>query len=1034
MKMNYKTVCCLLFFYVLSLLCHSQARHEEFDTLIKSYINDGLYVKASNAIVDYALYLDSIGDKESALEYQLMNCHLVEKHLDYFFDHGMTFPVYFSNREMVSIIYRDLGLHSNAIRTYLSVINDMKLVAPELIPFYTNFIAPSLGQCKDPELCDSVYSLSLALDIIKANPPQKQSVKDFVQLSKYFNYNRFYNDKMEECDAWFDKYVSYINNLDSSIYRDEILEFYLDYIDNLYIRASNASARENDNYKAISLLEKAIATLENVATYDSQVQLMMASYNSEIGRNYFSLYNKIKSKEFSEKAALFLLNNYSGIKNLEYCNLLSNLALNFWSLNQYENAFNLKYAEIEARKHTLMKPAVSDYGVLMMYNSVLNPIDNIKIGESVIEQFGDTCGSSMTDIYGFMADAYSFLMNEQKSSRDKFKYYKSMYEEYIDKAFHDFKQNISFFEQHGLYEQKLSGLYSREARHYIRLGEMDSAFIYSMKAYNIDSQEERLFQVCKLASITQNVDALHNYLPIYYKSIEKDLKTMLPMLGSVESELYLQQGSHPLYQIIEWSINNPQDSVCASIAYNSALLSKSLYMNSSSLMPYLSDNESLRDDYIALLAAKDSIYRDFNIRSRASALLNYELRERELRSSIIDKITSKLFVRWNDIQKSLGQDEVAIEFIEYAKHNWPENNDIKERRYAALIIDRQHAYPIILDLFGVNDIQEVYVNQPKSYANELGYDLYNKLWNRLLPYIQNASKVYFSPMGLISMIGVENLTDSNGIPASERLPLIRLSSTKHITDNQDNTIESIALFGGIDYSANNEDYFFTLDSLNTRGNWSYLAETLNEVNDIEELFSNKERTIRLHKFVGSNATERQFKGVCSTQPNVIHIASHGFYIPEDKRNSVPYYCIDDSFSMKENLFYSGLVFAGGQDAWNSSLFETEANDGILSSYEISKMDFRNTDLIVLSACETGIGDMSYDGILGLQRGFKCAGAHSIMMSLWKVDDAATALFMNSFYESYLNTKSKYEAIMAARRTVRVNYPDPYFWAAFILLD
>lgn len=571
MKKNYKTVSCLLFFCVFSLLCHSQARHEEFDTLIKNYINDGLYVKASNAIVDYALHLDSIGDKESALEYQLMNCHLVEKHLDYFFEHGMTYPIYFSNREMVSIIYRDLGLHSDAIRTYLSVINDMKEVAPELIPIYSNFIAPSLGKCKDPELCDSVYSLSLALDIIKANPPNKQSVRDFVQLSKYFNYNRFYNNKMEDCDAWFENYVGFINNLDNTIYRDEIKEFYLDYIDNLYIRASNASARENDYYKAIFLLQKAIAVLDHIKAYDSQVQLLTASYNSEIGKNFYFLNNNIKSKEFSENA-LLILNNYSGIKNLEYCHLLSNLALNFWSLNQYENALNLKNAEIEARKHTLMEPAVSDYGVLMMYNSVVNPVDNIRIGASVIEQFGDTC--NMTDIYGFMADAYSFLMKEQKSSSEKFEYYKSMSREYIDKAYHMFEQNISYFKQHGLYEQKLSGLYSRDAMYYFRLGVMDSAYCYSKKAYDIYSREDKLYDVCMLAAITNNIFALHDYLPTYYKYIESDLKTMLPMLGSVESELYLQQGSHPLYQIIECSTYNPLDSVCSTLAYNSALLSK----------------------------------------------------------------------------------------------------------------------------------------------------------------------------------------------------------------------------------------------------------------------------------------------------------------------------------------------------------------------------------------------------------------------------------------------------------------------------
>lgn len=1033
MKMNYKTVSCLLFFYVFFLLCHSQARHEEFDTLIKNYINDGLYVKASNAIVDYALHLDSIGDKESALEYQLMNCHLVEKHLDYFFDHGMTFPIYFSNREMVSIIYRDLGLHSDAIRTYLSVINDMKEVAPELIPFYTNFIAPSLGQCKDPELCDSVYSLSLALDIIKANPPQKQSVKDFVQLSKYFNYNRFYNDKMEECDAWFDKYAGYINNLDSTIYRDEILDFYLDYADIVYMRASNASARENDNFKAISLLEKAIATLEHVVTYNTQVQLMIASYNSEIGRNYFSLNNKIKSKEFSEKAAFFLLNNYFGIKNLEYCNLLSNLALNFWSLNQPEVAFSLKNAEIEVRKSTLMEPSVSDYGVLMMYNSVVNPIDNIRIGESVIEHFGDTC--NMTEIYGFMADAYSFLMKEQKSSSEKFEYYKSMSKEYIDKAYHMFEQNISYYKQHGLYEQKLSGLYSREAWHYIRLGVMDSAYNYFTKAYDIDRREDRLFDVCMLAAITNNIFALHDYLPTYYNYIESDLKTMLPMLGSVESESYLQQGFHPLYQIIEWSTYNPQDSVCASLAYNSILLSKNLYMSSSTLMPYLPDNDSLRGDYTSLLASKDSIFCDFSNQSRASALLNYELRERELRSSIIDKITPKLFVRWSDVQKSLGQDEVAIEFIEYTKHNWPENNDIKERRYAALVIDKSRSYPISIDLFSLNEIDEVYENQPSSYTNNLGYELYEKLWTRLLPFIDSASKVYFSPMGLLGMINIESLMDSEGIPAYERFPLIRLSSTKQIKFNKQRSLESVILFGGIDYSTKElKNNSFTLDSLNTRGNWSYLSETLNEVNDIEKLVNDENKNLSLYKYVGINATESQFKLSCKEHPSIIHIASHGFYVPEGKRNSIPYYKIEDTYSLTDNQFYCGLVFAGGQDSWNNSLFQIEADDGILSSYEISKLDFRSADLIVLSACETGIGDLSYDGILGLQRGFKSAGANSIIMSLWKIDDAATALFMTSFYQTYLKTRSKQEAMMIARRIVKNTYPDPYYWAAFILLD
>ena len=190
----------------------------------------------------------------------------------------------------------------------------------------------------------------------------------------------------------------------------------------------------------------------------------------------------------------------------------------------------------------------------------------------------------------------------------------------------------------------------------------------------------------------------------------------------------------------------------------------------------------------------------------------------------------------------------------------------------------------------------------------------------------------------------------------------------------------------------------------------------------------------MYKYVGINATESQFKLSCKEHPSIIHIASHGFYVPEGKRNSIPYYKIEDTYSLTDNQFYCGLVFAGGQDSWNNSLFQIEADDGILSSYEISKLDFRSADLIVLSACETGIGDLSYDGILGLQRGFKSAGANSIIMSLWKIDDAATALFMTSFYQTYLKTRSKQEAMMIARRIVKNTYPDPYYWAAFILLD
>jgi CHAT domain-containing protein len=187
-------------------------------------------------------------------------------------------------------------------------------------------------------------------------------------------------------------------------------------------------------------------------------------------------------------------------------------------------------------------------------------------------------------------------------------------------------------------------------------------------------------------------------------------------------------------------------------------------------------------------------------------------------------------------------------------------------------------------------------------------------------------------------------------------------------------------------------------------------------------------------FTGTQATEKNFKENISSK-SIIHIASHGFFIPEDKRGVIPYYQdAKKTYNIDDDLFYSGLVFANGQESWNKSSFKLEANDGILTAYEISKLNLHKCDLVILSACETGKGNRSFDGIIGLERGFKTAGAKSVIMSLWKVDDVATSFMMESFYKELLKCGSIFSAFRTAQEIVREKYPDPYYWASFILLD
>lgn len=112
------------------------------------------------------------------------------------------------------------------------------------------------------------------------------------------------------------------------------------------------------------------------------------------------------------------------------------------------------------------------------------------------------------------------------------------------------------------------------------------------------------------------------------------------------------------------------------------------------------------------------------------------------------------------------------------------------------------------------------------------------------------------------------------------------------------------------------------------------------------------------------------------------------------------------------------------------------DDGIFTAKEVSKLDLYGLELFVLSACETGLGEISDDSVFGLQRGFKKVGVQTIVMSLWKVDDDATQKLMAEFYENYLSEKSKRESLLAAQKVVRETpgFEDPVYWAGFILLD
>lgn len=394
-------------------------------------------------------------------------------------------------------------------------------------------------------------------------------------------------------------------------------------------------------------------------------------------------------------------------------------------------------------------------------------------------------------------------------------------------------------------------------------------------------------------------------------------------------------------------------------------------------------------------------------------------------------------ITWNDIQSSLQEDEIAVEFIDI-----PLKND--SVIYAALTIKSEYDEPKMTPLFEYRQL--------KSISDTLYYqcrDMTDLVWKPLYSELQNVKNIYFSPSGALYNIGIEYL------PGMEVYNIFRLSSTRELVNGKETDTSKLAvLYGGLDYYASLDtitnkqtilsDTFIEhadVRSMKIRGGKGYLKYTMDEIMQIEKEFSKAQWSCLLDTL--SIGTEESFKSLSKKGVGCLHIATHGFYYTNDEVNDIGYHFLqlDDRIASEEDksLIRSGLIMSGANHILEGEDLPDNVEDGILTAKEISDVDLRGLDLVVLSACQSGLGDVSQgDGVFGLQRGFKKAGANSILMSLWEVDDKATQILMTQFYKNWLSGQSKHQSLLSAQKYLRKTeggkYTEPKYWAAFILLD
>ena len=201
-------------------------------------------------------------------------------------------------------------------------------------------------------------------------------------------------------------------------------------------------------------------------------------------------------------------------------------------------------------------------------------------------------------------------------------------------------------------------------------------------------------------------------------------------------------------------------------------------------------------------------------------------------------------------------------------------------------------------------------------------------------------------------------------------------------------------------------------------------------------------------WLDSSALEGLIKTVCRS-PRILHLATHGFFLPDQERDPNrdgrglgfdfgEFAGAKDSLArlsgpMMENpMLRSGLALAGANTWLKRGELPETAEDGLLTAEDVTGLDLLATELVVLSACETGLGQVHVgEGVFGLRRAFVLAGAKTLVMSLWKVPDEPTRELMEDFYGRLLAGRGRAEALREAQLAMKAKYPDPFYWGAFI---
>jgi CHAT domain-containing protein len=582
---------------------------------------------------------------------------------------------------------------------------------------------------------------------------------------------------------------------------------------------------------------------------------------------------------------------------------------------------------------------------------------------------------------------------------------------------------------------------------YWQLHEYKKAFDYYIES--MSSQQERENKIFDFTSelekqffLNTSVSLMNKFLSFVYKNFSH-LNTGFVYQSSISNRNLIVLSSEKLrktfFNTVDTNAQNKYNEWVALREELSFLLTKPL---------------SLRAGQKALEEKINSLEKEL---TRLSAAFNAQEKEKK--------------IDWTKIQQKLNPGEAAIEFMEFNFYNGRRWTD--SIYYVALLLEKNKPQPAFIPLFEKKQLTKLLsktgnetrteniaalYSTDASLSNTNGNNssrLYQLIWQPLEQKLKGIKKIYFAPAGLLYRISFAALPISKDSVLNDKYHLIQLTNTASVLNQQQYFLtasDTLDLYGGIPYDVDSNvlkkvvAHYHNVNDNTKRSltpgfsnpeTWNYLSGTQREIDSILAISNNK-NTFRVFK--GINATEESIKALSGeSSPSVLHIATHGFFFSSPQKNVTENQQIEVEggkvFRRAENpLLRSGLLFAGANMAWSGKPMN-DVDDGILTAYEVSNLYLPHTKMVVLSACETALGDIQgAEGVFGLQRAFKMAGVRYLVMSLWKVPDSETVEFMKEFYKKLFNNQAIPNAFYDTQIAMRKKYKnEPNKWAAWVLV-